>query len=168
MFCAINFILLLFLFLFFFQFSNTLFHQKTSGLYYKCFTIVICDRNVSGQYYKTRITIVIDNPSLSQCRSQPQLVSSITILSDATIWSVTYDCHYNDCNGFIIQATEACGLYYKHITIISDNSRVFNKFEASLTDDARVLIYDRHMFIVQAAGTVFTTLNFLRNLLMRL
>ncbi len=33
------------------------------GLYYKCFTIVIYDRNDSGQYYKTRITIVIDNPS---------------------------------------------------------------------------------------------------------
>ncbi len=34
-----------------------------SGLYYKCFTIVIYDRNDSGQYYKTKITIVIDNPS---------------------------------------------------------------------------------------------------------
>ncbi len=33
------------------------------GQYYKCFTIVIYDRNDSGQYYKTRITIVIDDPS---------------------------------------------------------------------------------------------------------
>ncbi len=33
----------------------------TSGLYYKCFTIVIYDRNDSGQLYKTTITIVIDN-----------------------------------------------------------------------------------------------------------
>ncbi len=34
-----------------------------SGLYYKCFTIVIYDHNDSGQYYKTTITIVIDDPS---------------------------------------------------------------------------------------------------------
>ncbi len=36
------------------------------------------------------------------------------------------------------------------MTIVNDNSRVVNKFETSLTDDARVVIYDRHMFIVQA------------------
>ncbi len=29
----------------------------TSGLYYKCFTIVIYDRNDSGQYYKTTIVV---------------------------------------------------------------------------------------------------------------
>ncbi len=53
------------------------FSIEISGLYYKCFTIVmtvastykaritniIYDRNDSGQYYKTRITIVIDDPS---------------------------------------------------------------------------------------------------------
>jgi hypothetical protein len=36
------------------------------------------------------------------------------------------------------------------MTIVNDNSRAVNKLEASLTDDARVVIYDRHMFIVQA------------------
>ncbi len=36
--------------------------------------------------------------------------------------------------------------------IINDDSRVINKLEASLTDDARVVIYDCHMIIVQAAG----------------
>ncbi len=36
--------------------------------------------------------------------------------------------------------------------IVNDDSRVVNKLEASLTDDARVLIYDRHMFIVQSTG----------------
>jgi hypothetical protein len=35
-------------------------------------------------------------------------VSSITIVSDdATIWSITYDHHYDDHNSFIIQATGA-------------------------------------------------------------
>jgi hypothetical protein len=35
----------------------------TSGLFYKCFMVVIYDRNDSGNYYKTTIMIVIDNPS---------------------------------------------------------------------------------------------------------
>jgi hypothetical protein len=34
--------------------------------------------------------------------------------------------------------------------IINDNSRVINKLETSPTDDARVVIYDRHMFRVEA------------------
>jgi hypothetical protein len=46
------------------------------------------------------------------------------------------------------------------MTIVNDDSRVINKLEeASLTDDARVVIYDRHMFTVQAtarAGIVFS------------
>jgi hypothetical protein len=41
------------------------------------------------------------------------------------------------------------GLYYKHMMIVNENSRVVNKLEALLIDDARVIIYDRHMFIVQ-------------------
>ncbi len=34
--------------------------------------------------------------------------------------------------------------------IINDDARIVNKLDASLTSDARVIIYDRHMFIVQA------------------
>jgi hypothetical protein len=44
-----------------------------------------------------------------------------------------------------------CGLYNKPVMIVNDDSRVINKLEASLTDDARGVIYDRHMFIVQAS-----------------
>jgi hypothetical protein len=36
------------------------------------------------------------------------------------------------------------------MTILNDDSRVINKLEASLSDDARVVIYDHHMFIAQA------------------
>jgi hypothetical protein len=36
------------------------------------------------------------------------------------------------------------------MVIVNDNSTVITKLETSLTDDARVIIYDRHMFIVQA------------------
>jgi hypothetical protein len=44
--------------------------------------------------------------------------------------------------------------------IINDDSRVINKLEASLTDDARVIMYDHHMFIVQATGAFFTGMHF--------
>jgi hypothetical protein len=38
------------------------------------------------------------------------------------------------------------------MTIINDDDRIVNKLDASFTDDARVVIYDRHMFIVQATS----------------
>jgi hypothetical protein len=44
------------------------------------------------------------------------------------------------------------GLYYKHVTTVNCASSDVNKLKASLNDDARVVIYDRHMFIVQATG----------------
>ncbi len=47
---------------------------------------------------------------------------------------------------------EASGLYYKLMTIVNDDSGDVNKLEASLTDDTIVVIYDRHMFIVQATA----------------
>ncbi len=38
------------------------------------------------------------------------------------------------------------------MTIINDDSRVITKLEISLTDDARVIIYDCHMFTEQATS----------------
>jgi hypothetical protein len=49
---------------------------------------------------------------------------------------------------------EICGLYYKPMTIVNDDSNVITKLETSLIDDARVVIYDRHMFIVQATALI--------------
>ncbi len=37
------------------------------------------------------------------------------------------------------------------MTIINDDARIINKLDASLTDDARVIIYNRHMFMVEEA-----------------
>jgi hypothetical protein len=45
-----------------------------------------------------------------------------------------------------------CGLYHKPKTIVNDNSMVVNQLVTSLTNAARVIIYDRHMFILQATG----------------
>jgi hypothetical protein len=50
--------------------------------------------------------------------------------------------------------TQSSGLYYKPMTIVNDDSRVVNKLKTLLTDDARVVIYDHHMFIVQAPDSV--------------
>jgi hypothetical protein len=36
--------------------------------------------------------------------------------------------------------------------IINYDSSIVKKFGASLTDDTRVIIYDRHMFFVKATG----------------
>ena len=49
-------------------------------------------------------------------------------------------------------------LYYKPMTIVNDCSRVVNKLEASLTDDARVVIYNRHKFIAQATKAILIVL----------
>jgi hypothetical protein len=49
--------------------------------------------------------------------------------------------------------TCTCGLYYKRTTIVNYASSIVNKLEALLTDDARVIIYDHHVFIVQVTGT---------------
>jgi hypothetical protein len=43
--------------------------------------------------------------------------------------------------------------------IINDDSRAVNKLEASLTYDARVIIYDRHLFIVQATESLSSFLD---------
>ncbi len=49
-----------------------------------------------------------------------------------------------------LQCFGSCGLYYKHTMIVNYASSSINKLEALLTDDARVITYDRHVFIVQA------------------
>ncbi len=43
--------------------------------------------------------------------------------------------------------------------MVNDDSRVVNKLETSFTDDARVVFYDLHMFIVQATGVTRTISN---------
>ncbi len=47
---------------------------------------------------------------------------------------------------------DTCGLYYKHVTIVNDNSSVINKGSLKLIDNARVVIYDLNRFIIQATG----------------
>ncbi len=72
----------------------------------------------------------------------------------AQIYWLTYGLSYKTFYESIVTPLFlTCGLYFKPMMIVNDNSRVVNKLEASLTDDARVIIYDRHMFIVQATAS---------------
>jgi hypothetical protein len=43
-------------------------------------------------------------------------------------------------------------MYHKHVMIVSYASSGINKLKASHNNDARVVIYDHPMFIVQATG----------------
>ncbi len=52
--------------------------------------------------------------------------------------------------GRLSLASHLSGMYYKHVTIVNNDFRIVNKCQASFTDDARDVIYDQHMFIVQA------------------
>ncbi len=42
------------------------------------------------------------------------------------------------------------GLYYKHMTIVNDDSSIIIKWSFKLIDATRNVIYNCHMFIVQA------------------
>jgi len=63
--------------------------------------------------------------------------------------SVCQGLHWNFLS---FTSTLVCGLYYKPITIVNDDSSIVNELETSLIDDALVIIYDHHMFIVQATN----------------
>ncbi len=58
--------------------------------------------------------------------------------------------HFYTVRTFASEAGKTCGLYYKHITIVNDDSSCINKCHLSLNDDARVIIYNCNMFIAQA------------------
>jgi hypothetical protein len=49
------------------------------------------------------------------------------------------------------------------MTIVNDDSKVINKLETSLTDEAIVIIYDRRMFMVQATGEYGSKGKYLKN-----
>jgi hypothetical protein len=49
------------------------------------------------------------------------------------------------------------GLYYKHVTIVNDDSSIVSKWSFKLIDDPRVIIYERHRFIIKATNN--TTVN---------
>ncbi len=79
-------------------------------------------------------------------RMMLQIVASLTADSGGIIY---------DCNMFY--NTVHCGLYYKHVSIIIDDSSVNSKWSFKLINDPRVVIYDRNRLIVQT--TVACSIN---------
>jgi hypothetical protein len=51
-----------------------------------------------------------------------------------------------------IKVLQHSGLYYNHTMIVNYASNIVNKLEDLLTDYARVVMYDCHVFIIQATG----------------
>jgi hypothetical protein len=51
--------------------------------------------------------------------------------------------------------TVFCGLYYKPVTIVNDDSSIVSKLSFKLIDDPRVVIYDRYRFIIQATDDLW-------------
>ncbi len=49
---------------------------------------------------------------------------------------------------------DTIGLYYKQITIVKDVSKVVSKRGSKLIDNARVIIYNCNMFIIQHTGAL--------------
>jgi hypothetical protein len=51
-----------------------------------------------------------------------------------------------------LKGTAFSGIYYKHMTIVNDDSSGVRKWSSKLIDDTRVVSYDRNMFIIQATA----------------
>ncbi len=84
------------------------------------------------------------------------------MLSNICFWDLYFCYIYSNVICFI----SLCGLYYKPMTIVNDNSSIVSRWSFKLIDDPRVVIYDRHMFIVQATGQMtFSSLCLKREIL---
>jgi hypothetical protein len=51
---------------------------------------------------------------------------------------------------------QTSGLNYKHLMIVNDDSSIVIKWSSKLINAARGVIYDRHMFLVQATELVLS------------
>ncbi len=50
-----------------------------------------------------------------------------------------------------------CGLYYKHVMIVNDDSSIISKWSIKFIDDPSVVIHNRHKFIIQAADGIHSS-----------
>ncbi len=95
---------------------------------------------------------------ISQTLLEKQIFSTIVRFSDYYS-NIHYQVHYMEMAILYWHTlsipSAICGLYYKHVQIVNYASSGVNELKTSLNDDARVVIYDRHMFIVQATVLAF-------------
>ncbi len=71
------------------------------------------------------------------------------------IMKITYKCQNIKVQGVYKDFfAKLESLYYKHITIVNDDSSIISKWHLSLIDDARVIFYNCNFFIIQATGLI--------------
>ncbi len=78
------------------------------------------------------------------------VITKVMLLYKTELW-YDHEMALNYC-GKKFYNIEPCGPYYKLVMIVNDASSSVNKLKASLIDAARGVIYDHHMFMVQATG----------------
>ncbi len=89
-----------------------------------------------------RFIILALGAKMHFCRKNWNLTKSTLWLSDKkSIFHLTN-----------LSWTFSCGLYYKHLMIVNDDSSIISWWSFKLIDDPRVVIYDRHRFIILALG----------------
>ncbi len=67
--------------------------------------------------------------------------------------------HCHDCLQFlnyviVLWLLDYSALYYKHMTIVNDDSSIISKWSSKLIDDAKGVIYNHCMFIIQATDQI--------------
>jgi len=107
--------------------------------------------------YVTLLNVTLLNASKLNGILLSFIMFNIIRLSVIMLNAIQYVLKPNMCFNYITRKGKIetilllfCGLYYKPMMILNDDSRVIIKLETSLTDDAIVVIYDHHMFIAQA------------------
>jgi hypothetical protein len=129
--------------------------QLTCSLYYKPMMIVNDDARIINKLDASLTDdarVVIYNHHMFRVQDT-KLMSMNGVLNYSVKQSNLVTSIVHTIN--LLQIT--CGLYYKPMMIVNDNVRIINKLDASRTDDARVVIYNRHMFIVKATKLMSMT-----------
>ncbi len=57
---------------------------------------------------------------------------------------------FRQSNLLYYTSEQLIGLYYKHMTILNDDSSIISEQSFQIIDDTIGVIYDRRMFIIQA------------------
>ncbi len=80
-----------------------------------------------------------------KCHYIKFLFHQLSISSTCYCFAISSSCWFIN-----LSQQKNCGLYYKHLMIVNDDSSVISKWSFKLIDNPRVIIYDRHRFIIQA------------------
>ncbi len=130
------------------------YNTSLCGLYYKPITIVNDDSSIVNKLETSLhddTSVIIYNCKRFKIQASVACIINLLLLYMTTL-ALSINLKLHLLTTLESSFTIVKWLYYKPITIVNDNSSIIKKLETSLIDDARVIVYDRHMFIVQATG----------------